>query len=423
MHITVLALGSYGDILPVAALGRELRAAGHRVRFATFENFEEMVTRHGLDFHPIRGDAQAILSAGAGVALAESGRNPIRMAMTVLRSFGALAKSYARDLSSPDLWKTDLIINQLPGGLYGFDLAEKLDIPMFTAAVIPLARTSSFPMLAFPTLFAPLPGYNSLTYRIAEQIVWQWFRPTINRWRVETLGLPKQSFGGYFRALGTSRTPILNGFSPQVVPRPPDWGAHVHVTGYWFPEDERWQPPDDLRQFIQAGSPPVFIGFGSMPVREPKRTTAIILEALKQSGLRAVLHAGWAGIGDYELTDRVFKIDYAPYGWLFPQMAGVVHHGGSGTTAFGLRSGVPSLIVPFLFDQYYWGARLHTLGVGPKPIPHRRLSAAGLGDALTRIASDISMRQRAAELGEKIREEAGIQKALEVLSNYMGSKS
>jgi len=419
MHVTILALGSYGDVLPIVTLGKGLKAAGHQVRIATFENFGNLVAQHGLDFHSIRGDSQSILNAGSGLALTESGQNVIRMWLTVMRSFGVLAKSYARDLSSPDLGETDIIINQLPGGLYGYDLAEKFDRPMFMAAVMPLTRTRAFPMLAFPSIFAHFPGYNALSYRIAEQLVWQSFRLTINQWRKEILGLPKQSLWGYFGETGTSRIPILNGFSTYVVPRPPDWSQHVHITGYWFPEGDDWQPPDKLRRFIETGSPPVFIGFGSMPVRNPARTTTIILEALKQSGLRGMLHTGWARIGNDDLPDNVFKIDYAPYGWLFPQMAAVIHHGGSGTTAFGLRAGVPSLIMPFLFDQFYWGKRIFTLGVGPKPIPHRKLSVARLAEALTIATTDTSMCQRAAALGEKICAEDGIQKTLDIFSRYL----
>ncbi|MCP4421575.1 MAG: glycosyltransferase family 1 protein, partial [Chloroflexi bacterium] len=183
MHITILALGSYGDVLPIATLGKGLKAAGHQVRVATFENFKTMVAQHGLDFHPIRGDSQAILNAGGGRALTESGQNIIRAWWAAMQSFGVLAEGIAHDLSSPALWKTDLIINQMPGGLYGYDLAEKIGVPMVMAAVMPLTRTRHFPMLAFSPLFARFPGYNVISYRIFEQLMWQWFRPTINRWR------------------------------------------------------------------------------------------------------------------------------------------------------------------------------------------------------------------------------------------------
>ena len=415
MHITIIALGSHGDVLPCATLGRALREAGHKVRLATLQNSEPMVEAHGLDFYPIRGDAQAILAASGGIALAESGQNVIRMWRTVMRSFGALAASYARDLSALALYETDAIVNQLPGALYGYDLAEKNGVPMWMAAVMPLTRTRAFPMLAFPPWLGAFPGYNALTYRVAEQLVWQVYRPAINRWRQETLDLPRWPFWGYLNQLEESSVPVLNAFSPHVVPRPPDWGDRVHVTGYWFPEDPHWQPPDDLIRFIEGGPAPVFIGFGSMPVRDPQRTTAVLLDALAQSGQRGIVHVGWAGIGDSDLPKGVFQIDYAPYGWLFPRMAAVVHHGGSGTTGLGLRAGIPSIVVPFLFDQFYWGRRIAALGVGPRPVPYRRLSAERLAGAIRIAVSDTGIKRRAAVLGERIRAERGLENAVRAI--------
>ena len=197
----------------IATLGKGLKAAGHQVRVATFENFENMITQHALDFYPIRGDSQVILNAGSGRALTESGQNIIRAWWSAMQSFGILADSIAEDLSALELRETDIIINQMPGGLYGYDLAEKIGAPMMMAAVMPLTRTRHFPMLAFPTLFSHFPLYNIISYRILEQLMWQWFRRSINRWRKETLGLPKQSFGGYFGEVGTSRISVLNGFS------------------------------------------------------------------------------------------------------------------------------------------------------------------------------------------------------------------
>jgi UDP:flavonoid glycosyltransferase YjiC (YdhE family) len=407
MHVTILALGSRGDIQPYATLGKGLQSAGHQVRFVTFENFAQLAETHGLDFHPIHGDAQALVARGGANMLA------------LIRSFGSLAEGYACDLSAPILKETDVIINQLPLALYGYDLAEKFDLPMFVAAVMPLVPTQAFPMMGFPAL--PFPGYNRLTYYLAQQIGWQMFRPIINRWRRQVLGLPPLPTFGYFNQLGTQRFPVLDGFSTHVVPRPPDWSEHVHITGYWFPEDETWQPSDDLRTFIEAGPPPVFIGFGSMPVRNPERTTKIVLEALKQSNQRGILHTGWGGIGECALPDYVFKINYAPYGWLFPRMAMVIHHGGSGTTAFGVRAGVPTLVVPFIFDQFYWGERIAALGVGPKPIPYQRLSVARLAKVITMAISDPQMRQRAAELGQKTRGENGIAKAIEIIQHYVSA--
>ena len=418
MHITILALGSRGDVLPCAALGKRLKGAGHQVRVATFGNFEDMVRGRGLDFHPVRGDVQQILNAGAGQALAASGRNPFRMAATALRAFGTMAEGFARDLSGPVLGETDLIVNQLPGGLYGEDLAEWYGVPMVVAAVIPMTPSRHQPMLAFPSRLAPLPGYNIFTHWLAYQLVWQGYRPAVSRWRQQTLGLSKAALWGSWRAATEGRV-VLNGFSEHVVPRPADWGPHVHVTGYWFPDEEGWQPPEELCRFIEAGLPPVFIGFGSMSVRDPAETTALLLEAIERSGVRAILHTGWAGVGRQALPDGVFQIEYAPYGWLFPQMAAVVHHGGSGTTAAALRAGVPSIVVPFLFDQFYWGGRVADLGVGPRPIPFKRLSAERLEEAMCVATTNSSMRLRAAALGNKIGAEDGLKEAVEVIQGII----
>jgi len=405
MHITILALGSRGDVQPYATLGNGLKSAGHQVRFITFESFSTLVAENGLDFHPIQGNPEALV--------ANAGADMLRL----MRSFGSLAEGYARDLSAPHLGETDLIINQLPAGLYGFDLAEKYNVPMAQAAVIPLARTQMFPLMGFPKL--PLPGYNKATYYLGEQMAWQMFRPIINRWRKQILNLRPLPITGYFRQLGTRQIPIVNGFSHYVVPRPADWNEHIHMTGYWFPENKHWQPPSDLLAFIKAGSPPVFIGFGSMPIKDPQRITNVILEALKQSGQRGILHIGWGGLGNQSLPDYVFKIDYAPYNWLFPQMAMLIHHGGSGTTAHGLRSGIPSCIVPFVFDQFYWGERIAELGVGPKPVPYKELTVERLREAIRFGVGNPQLRQKAVELGQKIQAEHGIENALSIFEKML----
>jgi sterol 3beta-glucosyltransferase len=409
MHITILALGSRGDVLPYAALGGGLKAAGHRVRFITFESFAPIAAAHELEFHPMPGDAQQLVASGGADMLG------------LVLSFSSLAKRYAQSLSDPRLGETDLILNQLPAALFGFDLAEKYGIPMMQASVIPLARTRAFPLMGFPRL--SLPGYNKLTYRIGEQMAWQMFRPVINHWRTKTLRLPPLPIKGYFDQLGTCKFPIMNGFSPHVVARPVDWNEHIHVTGYWFPEDRQWEPQEDLLAFLDAGSPPVFIGFGSMPIKNPKRTTRIILEALQQSGQRGILHMGWGGLGNQTLPGHVFKIEYAPYEWLFPRMAMVIHHGGSGTTAFALRSGTPSCVVSFVFDQPYWGERIAQLEVGPQPIPHQKLTVERLLDAIQAGVHDSAMRENAADLGQKLRAEHGIQNAINILEQISRGRS
>ena len=406
MHITILALGSTGDILPYTALGRGLKESGHQIRFITFEGFGLDVKKLELDFHSIPGDPRSLIAQG--------GSNILTMA----RSFGSLAQEYTRVLSEPHLRETDLLINQLPGGIFGHDLADSSGIPMILAAVIPLARTDAFPLMGFPQI--PLPGYNRSTYTIGEGVVWLMFRKVINCWRIQELGLSGISRMEYFGSGGTGGCPILNGFSPKEVERPADWGENVHITGYWFPDDPDWQPPSALVNFIERGQPPIFIGFGSMPVKNSTQTTKTILRALKLTNQRAILHAGWSGLGDQGLPDNIFKIDYAPYSWLFPKMALVIHHGGSGTTAFGLRAGVPSCAIPILgFDQVYWGNRIADLGAGPSPVPIRYLTVEKLSKVIRQATSNPAFRQKAASIGERIRRENGIENAVGIINQLL----
>lgn len=212
---------------------------------------------------------------------------------------------------------------------------------------------------------------------------------------------------------------MLNGFSSHVVPRPPDWGEQIHVTGWWQPTDPAWEPSKRLQQFIETGDRPIFIGFGSIPVSDPERTTSIIVKAVRLVGRKAILHAGWAGLGG-ALPEEILPIKYAPYGWLFPRMAAVVHHGGSGTSGFAFKSGVPSLTIPFGFDQYYWGARATALGVGPKYLPFKKLDSAVLAERIQAAISDNEMALHAGELSQKLGAENGVEKAVEIIHRMAG---
>lgn len=170
-----------------------------------------------------------------------------------------------------------------------------------------------------------------------------------------------------------------------------------------------------LAAFLEAGPPPVYIGFGSMVSSRPQETAELALQALARAGQRGVLASGWGGLHREALPEEVFLLDAAPHSWLFPRMAAVVHHGGAGTTAAGLRAGVPSILTPFFGDQPFWGRQVHKLGVGPQPIPQRQLSAANLAAAIQQAVTDTEMQQRAADLGRRIRAEDGVARAVEVL--------
>ncbi|MCC7447680.1 MAG: glycosyltransferase family 1 protein [Anaerolineae bacterium] len=411
-RLTIFALGSRGDVQPYTALGKGLQDAGYRVRVATFESFRGMVEGQGLDFHPVRGDAQALLQ-GSMSRDSLGTRNPIRTMRAIMSSYGAVADDYIAAFSSDALFDSDGIINQLPGALFGLDLAEKLRVPHIAASVIPLVPTRAFPN---PLLSASngVGAFNRLSYRFAAQLVWFFFRPKIAVFR-RMLGLSSPA-----RLLRLDGYPVLNGFSPHVIPPPTDWGRNIYTTGYWTLTELDWTPPAPLLDFLRAGSPPVFIGFGSMFVADPTGLTRTILEAVQLSGQCAVLYSGWANLGGASLPDTVYCLDYAPYLWLFPQMAAVIHHGGSGTTGLALGSGVPSMVVPFTADQPFWGRRTQTLGVGAAPIPIKQLTAERLAAAIRHMVNDTAMRERAAQLGAAIRQENGLGEAVRIVQHIVG---
>jgi len=404
MRITIIALGSLGDIQPYAVLGKGLVAAGHHILFITTENFTPLLKVYDLEPEPLPGDAERIVKdAGANMA-------------ALSRAFNRIAAGINdhAELIVPTLAEADLILNQLPLGAYGLDIAEKFGVPMWLVATIPLIPTSAFPMMGWPTGLAPIPGYNRLSYRISEQLGYALLKPNLQRWRKDVLGLPKLSSQRYLHQL--HQMPVLHGFSKHVVPQPPDWSPNVYTTSNWFEPQQNWQPPDELMRFIDGGSPPVFIGFGSMPIPSPHGTTQLILRAFEQAGQRAILHAGWSSLGMTSLPDYVHPIEYAPYDWLFPRMSALVHHGGSGTTDAGLRSGIPTLVVPFIFDQHFWGQRIAELGTGPCPIPFKKLTSQALADAIRTMVNDDDMRVRAARMGEKLRIEDGLQVAINLIN-------
>ena len=420
MHLTIIAPGTQGDVRPYVALGRGLQAAGHAVRVATHQNFAPLVMGCGLAFAPLHGDMEALMRDQAvGDALAKN--NPLAQLALLKKKLIVLNGQWVRDCLEA-CQEAEAVIGGFGGLIAGQPVAEKLGLPFIQAWLVPFTPTRAFPAVSFPMLRTWLGGrLNRPSHLLGWRLMaWPIQRASINLARRSVLGLPPAPYWDGPLAFFKERTwPVLNGFSAHVVPRPADWAAHLHITGYWFldpPPD--WQPPAALVDFLHAGPPPVYVGFGSMSHGNPQSAARLVLEALRLSGQRGILLAGWGGLAQADLPASVYMADSIPHSWLFPQVAAVVHHGGAGTTAAGLRAGKPTLCVPFIsLDQGFWGWRVADLGVGPPPIPSNRLTAEKLAQAITTAVSDPTMRQRAAELGAKIRAEDGVGQAVAVLTS------
>jgi sterol 3beta-glucosyltransferase len=202
------------------------------------------------------------------------------------------------------------------------------------------------------------------------------------------------------------------------VPSPPDWPDSVQTSGFWFLERPGdWSPPDDLLSFLAAGPPPVYVGFGSMASSQSKKITNIVVSALSKSGVRGIIATGWGGLDADHYADTIFRTDSVPHDWLFPRVSAVVHHGGAGTTAAGLRAGRPTLVCPIFGDQPFWGKVVHDLGAGAKPIYQKKLTVDNLHEAITQLLNTASIKEKATELGVKIRNEDGIGAAIAVIES------
>jgi UDP:flavonoid glycosyltransferase YjiC (YdhE family) len=418
MKITIFAAGSRGDIQPCIALGRGLQRAGYQVTLAAPEDFAAFIQKQDLEFYPLRGDVQKIMASNTGREFMESGgSNPLK-SIRAMRSLIAPVMMRMLEDAHNACRAADGLICLGVFSPFGHSIAEALQLPVINLEPTPLLPTRLFPAPSWP-IQKNLGGLHNYFSGLAMLlVVWYWYRPFVSEFR-QQLGLPPKNAPDFFRALRSS--PLLGAYSPSIIPHPPDWPSTTHIGGYLFLDSEPgWQPAPELRAFLEAGDPPVYIGFGSMAGRNPESISKLILDALARSGQRGLLLTGWGGLNPGTVPENVFVLDSAPHSWLFPRMAAVVHHGGAGTTAEGLRAGVPNVIIPFAFDQFFWGARVKALGLGPDPIPHKNLSADSLAHALSLAVSDPALRKLANLIGQAVRAEDGAGIAVEFVKAYFG---
>ena len=212
---------------------------------------------------------------------------------------------------------------------------------------------------------------------------------------------------------------LLLACSPTVIPRPDDWSSqYINIPGYFFLDtSDSYQPPIELGGFLSADEPPVCVTFGSMIHRDANRIYRTVLDVLVQTGNRAIILSGWSDFQNFSLPENVLVVDAVPHDWLLPRCKAVIHHGGAGTTAAGLRSGIPNLVVPFAADQPFWGMRVHAIGAGPRPIPVRKLTTNKLITALAEADGD-ALRNSAQVAGRKIRAEDGVGYAVKLIEEH-----
>ena len=427
MNILILTFGSRGDVQPYVALGKGLKARGHTVTVCTCSRFESFVTNYGLIYAHGADDLLKLLDSVEGRNAMED-TNGFFGSLKTMRKMMKRIKPIMRQMII-DSWEAaqavepDIVI--FNSKAIGADaIAEKLGIPMIMAMPLPqMAPTAETPTIGFPQW--KLGGwYNKATYKVVHKIgLWMGGQFT-KEWRIAHNLSPQLRGIDALHTPANEPIPLLHCYSPEVSTAPKDWPDTAYVTGYWFLDRlDAWEPSKELQDFLDAGDPPVYVGFGSMAGRNPKRLASIVIEALQKANVRGIIATGWGGLETGGLPDSILKIDKAPHDWLFPRVAAVVHHGGAGTTAAGLRAGRPTVICPFFGDQPFWGGRIYALGAGPEPIPQKKLTVEKLANALRTVASNVAIREKAESLGERIRREDGVSNAIALIEGvYHGAK-
>ncbi|KAF9682756.1 hypothetical protein SADUNF_Sadunf05G0141600 [Salix dunnii] len=450
LKIAMLVVGTRGDVQPFLAIAERLQACSYFVRSA------------GVDFYPLGGDPLEL----AGYMARNKGFIPSAPGeiSTQRKQLKAIIESLLAACIEPDMetgvpFKAQAIIANPPA--YGHvHVAEALGIPIHIFFTMPWTPTYEFP---HPLARVSQSAGYWLSYIVVDLLIWWGIRGYINEFRKRKLKLPPIAYFSTYHG-SISHLPTGYMWSPHLVPKPVDWGPLVDVVGYCFLNlGSKYEPKEEFLQWIQKGTEPVYIGFGSMPLEDPKNTLDVILEALKVTGQRGIVDQGWGDLGNLmEVPDSVFLLKDCPHDWLFLQCAAVewhatcnanlhlipsylsilvafvnqivdwkmftndmqVHHGGAGTTATGLRAGCPTTIVPFFGDQFFWGDRVHQKGLGPAPIPIAKLNAENLSNAIIFMLEpeDIALDQvksRAMEMAKLIENEDGVAAAVDAFHRHL----
>ena len=428
LSIVVMVIGSRGDIQPFIPIGRRL-AQRHRVRIATHRQFRPMVEGAGLEFYPLAGDPrdlmEYIVRTGGSIVPTrleqiweDVPRKRAMIADILASTWRACTEADPERLDLPP-FRPDLIVANPPS--YGhIHCAEALHIPLHMIFTMPWSATTAFPHpFARIELRTQHPVENFFSYDVVDLMVWAGIGDLVNDFRTKTLGLRPLALPDGAALLEDHEVPVTYLWPESLVPKPKDWGPHIELAN--FIENEpaaAYEPPRGLLDFLAAGETPIYVGFGSVVVRDPQALTRTIFAALEKAGARGIVSEGWAHLGDATPPANVYVIGDCPHDWLFPRCRAVCHHGGAGTTAAGVRAGLPTVIVPFFGDQFFWGRVVADAGAGPEPIPIHRLDVETLTAAFDACRRP-QMKMRASELAARLRATDGVELAVRSIERHL----
>lgn len=409
LNIVIMVIGSRGDIQPFLKIGKILRDKyHHRVRIATHPTFKKFVQEEiGLEFFSVGGDPSELMAfmvknpglvpSLETVKAGEIGRRRESMYQMFQGFWRACINATDDETDTTNMrlmgssvpFVADAIIANPPSFAH-YHCAERLSIPLHLVFTFPYSPTQAFPhpLANIKASNVDQSYTNFMSYPLIDLMTWQGLGDLVNRFRTQTLGLEPVSTLWAPGQLSRLKVPTTYLWSPGLVPKPRDWGPEIDIAGYVFLDlASSFHPPEDLSTFLERADdrPIVYIGFGSISgIDDAHAFTEMIFEGVTKAGVRAIISRGWGGMGDgMDQSDDIFMIDNVPHDWLFPKVDAVVHHGGAGTTAAGLRYGKPTLIVPFFGDQPFWSAMVVNAGAGAKEaLPLKKLNSEKFAEGI-----------------------------------------
>jgi sterol 3beta-glucosyltransferase len=420
MRIAILGEGTRGDIWPLIALGAHMTRRGHEVAVVGSEEFRTMAGAAGSRFVALPASRSAYLASDEGQ------RSLRRGALTQMRGTQSFLRLHRKGIEDALIDATEGA-DALVAGHNVQDLAQSLaiarGIPQAVVNLFPLGPTAEFAPPMLTTRRLPVPALRLASHRL---LIHLWWRGNLDAQRslARRLGLsrpPRSSL----HLCNDPRTLVLQAFSPSVLAKPSDWPDNWPLTGFWRlpsavrgPLDEGL--PDDLAAWIDAGEPPVFLGFGSMPMLDPDGFLAMASEVTASLGVRAVVNMPSADDDgpSADQSEHLRTVGAVNHERLLTRCLAAVHHGGAGTLAASLRAGLATMVCSVWADQPFWGKRLEMLGAGVH-VPFKRLDAHRLEAGLRTLLSD-PVRERAAALGTAIRAEGdGTEVAAQLLDDWL----
>ncbi|SDT50603.1 glycosyltransferase [Jiangella sp. DSM 45060] len=427
MKVLLITHGSRGDVQPFAALAKGLAEAGHTATLAApaasawlGKPFcDRVLALH--DGPNVLADDTEVVKGLESVFRGVSGKRRLLTTIPKTRRLvGAVQDdlaSMAHEMARNGGRDFDVVVHHVAGA--GHDVAEFLGVPSVLMCPQPYwVPTGAFPD---PSLPWPWPARFNRTSYFASRAVWWAFSGSSARWRRRSLGLGERP-GGRYRQVNGQPTPVLHPFSQYLLPGPSDYPSWVHTTGFWFlPAADNWSPPAALTSFLADGPPPIYLGFASTVSSDPKRLGRIVRNSARSAGVRAVVVGGWSGLTTADVGKDILLLNDVPFDWLFRHVAAIVHHGGLGTTGAAMAAGVPQVVCPLLPDQWFSARRMQTLGIAPAPVPQRALTADALAQAIHAVLADPRTAARAAAVGELVRDENGVARAVDILETVARS--